>query len=111
MVDENVVLFSGYAKLPSGTVSGEVYKVMALVMLIDVRNGTIIDADCTLSTRLSERFVLSMIIGKNIKSDNAELVDQINRLYQGSAKKAIINALRVISAKYSVYMQAAQNES
>jgi hypothetical protein len=111
MVDENIVLFSGYAKLPSGTVSGEVYKVMALVVLIDVRTGTIIEADCTLSTRLSERFVLAMIVGKHIQNDNVSMVEQINAVYQGSAKKAIINALRVISAKYSVYLQERQKMS
>jgi hypothetical protein len=108
MVDENIVLFSGYAKLPSGTVSAEVYKVMALVVLIDIRTGTIIEADCTLSTRLSERFVLAMLVGKNIQNDNIALIEQINLQYQGAAKKAIINALRIISAKYSLYLQERQ---
>lgn len=108
MVDENNVLFSGYAKLPEGTVSGEVYKVMALVIVIDIRTGIINQADCTLSTRLAEQFVLQMLIGKNILKDSLAMIDQINSVYQGSAKKAIISALRIIVAKYSAYLQERQ---
>jgi hypothetical protein len=111
MADENVVLFSSYAKLPSGTVSAEVYKVMALVVLIDIRTGEIIEADCTLSTRLAERFVIRMMVGKNIQHDNETMVEYFNSVYQGSAKKAVINALRVIGAKYSAYLQERQKTS
>lgn len=108
MIDENNVLFSGYAKLPDGTVSGEVYKVMGLVVLIDVRTGTITQADCTLSTRLAERFVLQLLIGRKIQEESMAIIEEINSVYQGSAKKAIITALRVIASKYAAYLQDRQ---
>lgn len=107
MVNEEIVLFSGYGKLPSGTVAGDVFKVMALVVLLDIRTGEIVEADCTLSTRLAERFVVSMMVGRNIHTDYKELVECINNKYQGSAKKAIITALRTISVKYIGYIQNA----
>jgi hypothetical protein len=101
----NAVLFSGYAKLPAGTVSGEIYKVMALVVLLDNRTGEVVEADCTLSTRLAERFVKSLLVGRNISHDSEAIIQQINTVYQGSAKKAIINAWRIICTKYANYNQ------
>jgi pyridoxal/pyridoxine/pyridoxamine kinase len=107
MAGDNIILFSGYAKLPGGTVAGEVYKVMALVMLIDVLTGNIVEVDCTLSTRLAERFVVGNLKGKNIRNQE-KMIQLINDVYQGSAKKAIITALRIISDKYSRFCQEQQ---
>ena len=105
LANTNIVLFSGYARLPSGTSSSEVYGVMALVVLIDIETDRIVEADCTLSTRMAESFVSRMLVGKNVASGMDEMVEQINEVYQGSAKKAIITALRIIADKYQAYKQ------
>lgn len=99
-MENKVILISGYSRLPTGTVSSEVYGVMALVLLIDFSEGTIQDVDCTLSTRLAERFVASLIIGRSLKNGPQELISLIEDVYQGSAQKAIIAALRDINIKY-----------
>lgn len=79
------------------------YKVMALVVLVDMRTGEIVDADCTLSVSISERFVARALIGGNLRDDLEELAARISRTYQGNAKKAIITALRVVADKYNVF--------
>lgn len=99
-INENIFLFSGYARLPAGTASSEVYKVMALVVLIDMETGIIVEADTTLSTRTSERFVARVLAGRSIQNGIEELVQNIDAVYQGSAKKSIIAALRMIYDKY-----------
>ena len=109
MVDENIILFSGYARLPQGTAASEMYKVMALVILVDYRTGVIIDADCTLSVPISERFVKKLLIGGNLKHGMEEMVQKLGTSYQGTAKKALITALRTIGEKYQVFIS--QNES
>ena len=103
-MEKDTVIFSGYAKLPSGTVSSEIYKVMALVVVVDLEKGTILESECTLSTRLAERFVRELLEGKSLKSDLAEMIDIINERYQGTAKKSIICGLRIIAAKYVAYL-------
>lgn len=103
-MDKDAVIFSGYARLPSGTVASELYKVMALVVLVEPEKGTILDAECTLSTRLSERFVRQILVGKSLKTDGAELSGVINKRYQGTAKKSILSALRIISDKYFAFV-------
>ncbi|MDF2573026.1 MAG: hypothetical protein K0R55_4630 [Sporomusa sp.] len=103
-MDRDTVLFSGYAQLPSGTVSSKIYKVLALVVVVDLEKGTILEAECTLSTRLSECFVKQLLVGKSLRSDLAELVEPINARYQGSARKTIISALRIIIDKYLAFV-------
>ena len=41
------ILFSGYAKLPTGITASEVYRVIGVIVLIDVEQEIIVDADCT----------------------------------------------------------------
>jgi hypothetical protein len=101
---DNIVLFSSYAKLPSGTASGELFRVMALVMLVDVSSGKIVNADCTLSTRTSENFITRALVGGSLAQGPDKLVRLVNDIYQGSAKRAIITALKGIYDKYEAYI-------
>jgi len=105
MPEQDVILFSGYAQLPSGTVSYEVYKMMGLIVLIDVRTGKILEADCTLSTRLSERFVSRLLIGRSIENELDAMIDDLKAYYQGNAQKAIITALHAVYDKYRAFME------
>ena len=111
MADENVILFSGYARLPQGTAASEMYKVMALVVLVDIRTGVIVDADCTLSVPISERFVKKLLVGGSLHAGLETMVLRIGQNYQGNAKKAIITALRVIHDKYHNFIAQEQPES
>lgn len=104
MANETTVLFAGYARLPSGTVSSELYGVMALVLIVDIQTGRILEADCTLSTRLAERFVTRLLVGQNLNDSPENLIAKINQVYQGSAKKALITALRTIIDKYPAFV-------
>lgn len=98
--NENLILFSGYAKLPTGITASEMYKVIGVIVLIDVEKDIIVDADCTLATRLASRHVSSTLIGCSMKNGVEPLVRIVDHIYQGSAKKAIITALRIIYDKY-----------
>lgn len=102
METKNMVLFSAYAKLPVGTVSSELYKVMALVFLVNVKTGQIVEVDCTLSTRLAERFVSRLLVDKNI-NNLEQLISIIQDHYQGAARNTLIAALRTIGDKYTCY--------
>ncbi len=99
-MDDQSILISAHAKLPSGIAAAEMYGVMALVLVVDVAEGTIVDVECTLSTKMAERFVAKLLTGKSLKHGPKELIELIEAVYQGSAQKAIITALRDISNKY-----------
>ena len=44
------VLFSGYAKLPVGITAAEMYKVIGVIVVVDMKSGLIVKADCTLAS-------------------------------------------------------------
>jgi len=98
------VLFSGYAKLPTGITASEIYKVIGVVISIDEDTALIMEADCTLATEVARKHVSSILIGKSINNPD-QLVRIVDKTYQGSAKKAIITAIRIIYDKYRSYKE------
>ncbi|HWR40385.1 MAG TPA: DUF3870 domain-containing protein [Patescibacteria group bacterium] len=99
------VLFSGYAKLPTGITASEMYKVIGLVVVVDEESGEILEADCTLATEVARRHVSGLIEGHSLNQSPEKLVRMVDLAYQGSAKKAIITAVRIIYDKYRSYKE------
>lgn len=101
----NTILFTGYAKLPSNITAGEMYNVIGVIVVIDMEREEIIEADCTLATELARRYASEAMLGYNLKNGIEPLLRRIDQIYQGSAKRAIITALRVIYDKYRSYKE------
>lgn len=93
------IFLTGYAKLPSNITASKMYEVIAVGLLIKSKTGEILEAECTLSTELANKFVARMLVGKNINHmDDIEKV--INMSYFGSAKKAIKTAIHNCKKKF-----------
>ena len=99
------VLFSGYAKLPTGIIASEMYKVIGVIVVIDIDSGTIVEADCTLATQVARTHVSNALLGYNLKDGPEMLLKRIDQVYQGTAKKAILTAIRIIYDKYRSYVE------
>lgn len=99
-MNPNFVLFSGYAKLPTGITASELYKIIGVIVLVNMDTGEIIEADCTLATQLARRHVSAALVGHMLTDGPDQLAQLIDKIYQGNAKKAIITALRIIYDKY-----------
>lgn len=102
---DDLVLFSGYAKLPIGITANEIYKVVGIVVLVKVATGEIVEADCTLATKLARRHIADSLVGYSLKDGVDALVHLIDRIYQGGAKKSLITTLRIIYDKYRSYTE------
>lgn len=94
------VLFSGYAKLSVGITAAEMYKVIGVIVVVDMKSGLIVKADCTLATELARQYIAQCLIGYNLSNGHEELQNILERQYQGSAKKAVATAMRIIYDKY-----------
>lgn len=103
MVDDFIVLFSGIAKLPANT---SLYEKLVLVVLVDMRSGKIIDVDCSLTSRLSKKFIAYILSGTNIENGLDTIIKKVDMLYQGNERKAIITALRDINGKYLAFIKS-----
>lgn len=90
---------TGYAKLPQGITASEMYSVICLGLLVDHETGIINDAECSLVTSLAKRVFRELVVGKNLKDIHGIEKDFVE-VYYGSAKKALISALRTCHEKY-----------
>jgi len=93
------IFLTGYAKLPQGITATELYSVICIGMLVDLQSGTIIDAECSLITNLAKKVFHDLVIGKDLKDIEA-IEAEFVQFYYGSAKKALISAMRTCSEKY-----------
>ena len=106
----NRIFISGYAKLPKGITASELYSVIAVGLLINKHTGEILDAEASLVTDVAQTFFKNHLIGENI--NNIELIEKTFReCYYGSARKAIISALRTCHEKYGQVVEGYYNES
>lgn len=104
-IDDGLVLFSGYAKLPVGITASEMYKVIGVILVVRVETGEIVEADCTLATTVARNYVANSLVGHSLKNGPESVLRIIDKQYQGSAKKAIMTSLRIIFDKYRSFME------
>jgi hypothetical protein len=104
----NKIFISGYAKLPKGITATEMYSVVAIGMLVNKKTGEILDAEASLVTQVAKAFFKNHLIGENL--NNIEELEKLFKdCYFGSARKAIISALRTCHEKYKIIL-AGKNE-
>lgn len=85
------VIFSAYAKLPAGITAYEVHKVIGVVVEIDMHTGRILQAECTLATKLASDFIAKMLVGYNMNDGLDELNAMIEKALSGKCQKSCIN--------------------
>jgi hypothetical protein len=96
---KNQVFVTGYAKLPQGITASEMYSVICIGILVERESGIILDAECSLVTNLARRVFKELVLGKDLREIDDIEVDFVE-VYHGSAKKALISALRTCHEKY-----------
>lgn len=97
---ENEVFVTGYAKLPQGITASELYTIICIGLLVDRHTGMINDAECSLVTDLAKRVFHDIVINKNI-NDFEQIEQQFTDCYYGSAKKALISAMKTCHEKFN----------
>jgi len=98
-MERTEIFVTGYAKLPQGITAAELYSIIAVGMMVDRHTGIIGDVDCTLATDMGKNFVKSLVVGKNLNEVDA-IDTEFNDNYYGSAKKALISAIRTCNEKF-----------
>lgn len=97
----DLVLFSGYARLPSNTTAQKIYEELALVAVIDMNTGVVHNVECTMVTGLAKEFVGNLIIGYDMNRGIEPLLKLLERKYQGHLKKALASSIKMIGTQYA----------
>ena len=109
--DRNVVLLSGYAKLPTNTTAENVYQLLAVAVLFDKRSGIILEAEASMVTSIARRFIAQLLEGYNLNDGPDALMETFENYYHGNAKKALETAMRTVFAKYQDYLAETQRKA
>ncbi len=95
---KNEVFVTGYAKLPQGITASELYTVICVGLLVDKETGIILDAECSLVTNLAKSVFKSLVVDHDL--NDIEMIEAgFVKHYYGSAKKALISAMRTCHEK------------
>lgn len=100
MIDGNTLLLAGYAKLPANITAETVYTNLVLVVIIDKRTGVILEAEPSMVTNLSKKYIHDILSGYDMNRGPDEIIEVFNSCYHGNAKRALETALRMVFAKY-----------
>lgn len=106
-MESSHIFLTGYAKLPQGITAKELYAVIAVGVVVDAKTSEIIDADCTLATALAKRIVKDLLVG--LKLNELDKIEKNFRVhYFGSARKAILSAVKTCNEKYRQVLDGAE---
>lgn len=98
-MENSEILITGYAKIPQGLAVSDLYTTIALGLVVDRNTGEILDVDCSLVTQIARDFVKQLVLNKNL--NELEVIEEaFNTRYFGSARKALILAVRICLEKY-----------
>lgn len=101
--DPNIVYFIGNSGLPVNTAVGQIYKHIAIGLIVDIRTSEIIDFYATLVSPIGQEFINAQVIGRYLDTDLEIIIKGFER-YQGPAQKALIVALRNAYDRYKNYL-------
>ncbi len=105
----NTVLLSGYAKLPTSTTVEAAFHILVVAVVFDKRTGVIVEAEASMVTELTKRFITRLLVGYNLNDGPDELMEVFENYYYGNAKRALETAIRSVFIKYKDYV-AEQNQ-
>ncbi|MCF6409037.1 DUF3870 domain-containing protein [Pseudalkalibacillus salsuginis] len=99
MYSENTIYIIGDAKTSSNNPITQKFNVFFIGLVIDKSSGLIVDADCSSTIPLTEKFVKSLFLGKSIM-DTEKVSREIETRYFGSSQKALVVAFKNASIKF-----------
>ncbi len=109
-MNNNAIFITGYAKLPRGITASALYTVIAVAMVIDEPSGQIEDVECSLATKVSSDFIRNLLVGQSIL-DYDQIVEVFGHRYHGSARKAILSAIKSVNEKYKILCAQREEET
>jgi glutamine synthetase type III len=100
MYNKNTVFIVGDARTQEDNPITFTYNKFFMAFVVEKETGVIIDAQCSSTLDITDRFLNGIFIGKNLMKDQESIEQEIDERYFGSSKKAIIVSLKDASKKY-----------
>ena len=105
MRNRKTLFITGYAKLPSSITAYKICDVVCVAVEVEEETGAIIDADCSLATRIAKDFVAKLAVGYKLSEGIEGLAEEFEEYYEGSACKAIIMCFKEIYERFLLHQK------
>lgn len=101
MSDElDTILVTAYAKAPQNTAMSEVYKYIGLVLEIDRNSRKIVDAEFTVITDLTKKYLKKIFIGYCMDDGVDGLLKKVEKNYFTPSTTSFIVAIKSAFRRY-----------
>lgn len=100
---KDIIICTGYSKLPDGMAAKNLYGVMGIGFEIDPKTDIIVNASSTLVTNMCSDFIRDILIGHDLKNGIDGPIQDFERRYFGLGKKAIVAAMRDAYNQFEIY--------
>ncbi len=99
----STALFVGHARPPANTVTGQLYRVLSVVLEVDLVTGTIVAADVSVSSPVVRDFLVRLLVGKSLMGELGTITRDVERTYHSATQKAVVQALNDAGNKFMSY--------
>lgn len=99
---KSAIFVTGLAKPSKDDPVINQYDLFFLSLIIDKANGVILNATCNTAKPLTETFICSLIVNRNIETDLDLITAEIRARFFGLLQKALIVALKDAHNRYSI---------
>lgn len=107
---ENTICVVGLSKTGSRNPITRVHQSLFASMIVDKDSGVIQDAEFNTVCRLTNRFLVDMLLGKSLKNDVDNIAREVQRRYFGDSRRAIVSILKDAQNRFFTYQRASEAE-
>ncbi|WP_130889453.1 MULTISPECIES: DUF3870 domain-containing protein [Fusobacterium] len=100
MINNNCIYILGVSKTNFDNAITKNYNMLFVGFLLDKNTNEIVDVEVTMILELSNRFIKSLLIGKNFIKDQDVIIKEFENKYFGRSQKALIIAYKDALKKY-----------
>lgn len=99
MCDKNTVYIIGESRTNMDNAITVIYNSFYIAFEVNVETDEIIDTGCSHTMSITEKFIKSVFIGKNI-NDHNNIEQEVKQRYHGTSQKAVIVSYKDALKKY-----------
>jgi hypothetical protein len=106
MTAADSLIVVGYAKVSAASAAHGTHELFSICLRVDRRTGTVIEVDSTAATALVRQWLTELLLGIDLASDPAPLLNAIERNYLGQGVGAIRQAIADAWRRYARHGKA-----
>ncbi|MBU5269955.1 DUF3870 domain-containing protein [Clostridium cochlearium] len=101
--DTNTIYVTGMSKSNNMDPITKMYNSFFLGLILDKDTDIIIDVTCNTISDITNDFIKTILVGKNLVKDLNKIILEINERFLATSQKALIVALKDSFNKYEMY--------